>query len=149
MKLMSGLIATSGAAAGLVLGNYLYEADKKANEQNEVPVPFYTVRKAAEDIGKEAEKIYNNFKERVSKKPEDVDEEVAAETTEESTIVTEEETVVVEEAPEEIKVATVTDDDPVIPKFTVVKEETVEATKSTESKKKTTTSKKKEDVDTK
>lgn len=95
MKLMSGLIATSGAAAGLVLGNYLYEADKKANENNEVPVPFYTVRKAAEDIGKEAGKIYNNIKEKITKKPEEVVES-AAETEE---TITEE--TAVEEAPVE------------------------------------------------
>ena len=81
MKLMSGLIATSGAAAGLVLGNYLYEADKKANEYNEVPIPFYTVRKAAEDIGKEAEKLYTNIKNKVTKKSE---ETVATDTSLES-----------------------------------------------------------------
>lgn len=50
-------LATAGAVAGMIGGNYLYSLDKKANEFKEVPVPFYTVRKVAKDITNETKKM--------------------------------------------------------------------------------------------
>lgn len=87
MSMKSIIMTTTGAAAGMLIGNYLYETDKKDNAEKENPVPFYTVRKAAEDISKKAEETYNDIKAKINKKKEDkaekVAEEVVPETTEE------------------------------------------------------------------
>lgn len=62
MSMKSVGLATMGATTGLIAGNYLYNLDKEANKYKEVPVPFYTVRKAADDIGKETKKMVDNIK---------------------------------------------------------------------------------------
>lgn len=100
MSMKSIIMTTTGAAAGMLIGNYLYETDKKANTEKENPVPFYTVRKAAEDISKKAEETYNDIKAKFNKKnkSEESTEEVVVETTEEIV-----EAEVVESVPEDNK----------------------------------------------
>lgn len=100
MSMKSIIMTTTGAAAGMLIGNYLYETDKKANAEKENPVPFYTVRKAAEDISKKAEETYNDIKAKFNKKnkSEESTEEVVVETTEEIV-----EAEVVESVPEDNK----------------------------------------------
>ena len=55
-------LATIGATAGMIGGNYLYNLDKKANKYKEVPVPFYTVRRVANDISNETKKMVDDIK---------------------------------------------------------------------------------------
>lgn len=82
MSMKSIIMTTTGAAAGMLIGNYLYDTDKKANAEKETPVPFYTVRKVAEDISKKAEETYNDIKTKINKRKEDKSEEVVEETEE-------------------------------------------------------------------
>ena len=80
MSMTTIILSTTGAAAGMAIGNYLYEADKKANQYCEVPKPFYTVRKAAKDVSQKAEDIYNDIKSKFTKKEtSDTNEELTAE----------------------------------------------------------------------
>lgn len=77
-------LATIGATAGMIGGNYLYNLDKEANKYREVPVPFYTVRKVADDISKEAKKMVDDIKAKCqSKNEETVEQEVHQMTDEE------------------------------------------------------------------
>ena len=72
MSMKSVALATMGATAGFVAGNYLYNLDKEANKYKEVPVPFYTVRKVAEDISKETKKMVDDIKAKCCKNAEEV-----------------------------------------------------------------------------
>lgn len=81
MSMKSVMMSTVGATTGLILGNYLYEADKKANQYMEVPVPFYTVRKAAKDTAAAVENKYNEIKEKFKK--DDQDQEAVHQMTDE------------------------------------------------------------------
>ena len=50
-------LATAGAVAGMIGGNYLYSLDKKANEFKEVPVPFHTIKNLSNQLSKETDKL--------------------------------------------------------------------------------------------
>lgn len=103
MSMKSIIMSTTGATAGVIIGNYLYEADKKANQYNEIPVPFYTVRKAADDIKKSVEKTYNDIKDKITKKDQNdqnQQEELFAEETTAETVVEAAEEVVEASSPE-------------------------------------------------
>lgn len=76
-------LAAVGATAGMIGGNYLYNLDKEANKYKEVPVPFYTVRKVADDIGKETKKMVDDIKAKCQPKQEEVTEEKVHQMTDE------------------------------------------------------------------
>lgn len=92
MSMKSVALATMGATAGFVAGNYLYNLDKEANKYKEVPVPFYTVRKVADDISKETKKMVDEIKAKCCKNAEEViDEDVVEEVEQQIHEVTDEE----------------------------------------------------------
>ena len=66
--LTSMIIGMSAAAAGGLLGNYLYQKDVEANKYNEKFVPFASARAAVNKIKSASKNADNNFKEVVNGK---------------------------------------------------------------------------------
>lgn len=66
--LTSMIIGMSAAAAGGLLGNYLYQKDVEANKYNEKFVPFASAKAAVNKIKSASKNADNNFKEVVNGK---------------------------------------------------------------------------------
>ena len=63
-----------GAMVGIKAGEFLYEMDKEANKYMEVPIPFYTAKKAAKNISDGACKIYSDIVSKIKKESDEPSE---------------------------------------------------------------------------